>query len=211
MEDLKPIPLSALQHYAFCPRQCALIHNEQAWADNWHTAKGNILHERVDEGLPETRKGIRYERSVHVNAPQLRLVGILDLLEVDLVSKQLTPVEYKKGKTKTDNWDRIQLCAQALCLEEMRQTRINEGALWYWRSRRRERVMFDDTLREQTLAVIKQVAELFDSLAIPKAVYGKHCQSCSLVDLCNPRWTAKDLSRNYIMSLFEEGDEETAE
>ncbi len=211
MEDLKPIPLSALQHYAFCPRQCALIHNEQAWADNWHTAKGNILHERVDEGLPETRKGIRYERSVHVNAPQLRLVGILDLLEVDLVSKQLTPVEYKKGKTKTDNWDRIQLCAQALCLEEMRQTRINEGALWYWRSRRRERVMFDDTLREQTLAVIKQVAELFDSLAIPKAVYGKHCQSCSLIDLCNPRWTAKDLSRNYIMSLFEEGDEETAE
>lgn len=211
MEDLKPIPLSALQHYAFCPRQCALIHNEQAWADNWHTAKGNILHERVDEGLPETRKGIRYERSVHVNAPQLRLVGILDLLEVDLVSKRLTPVEYKKGKTKTDNWDRIQLCAQALCLEEMRQTRINEGALWYWRSRRRERVMFDDTLREQTLAVIKQVAELFDSLAIPKAVYGKHCQSCSLIDLCNPRWTAKDLSRNYIMSLFEEGDEETAE
>ncbi len=211
MEDLKPIPLSALQHYAFCPRQCALIHNEQAWADNWHTAKGNILHERVDEGLPETRKGIRYERSVHVNAPQLRLVGILDLLEVVLVSKRLTPVEYKKGKTKTDNWDRIQLCAQALCLEEMRQTRINEGALWYWRSRRRERVTFDETLREQTLAVIKQVAELFDSLAIPKAVYGKHCQSCSLIDLCNPRWSTKDLSRNYIMSLFEEGDEETSE
>ena len=211
MEDLKPIPLSALQHYAFCPRQCALIHNEQAWADNWHTAKGNILHERVDEGLPETRKGIRYERSVHVNAPQLRLVGILDLLEVDLATGQLTPVEYKKGKTKTDNWDRIQLCAQALCLEEMRQTRINEGALWYWRSRRRERVEFDDNLRKQTLDVIKQVAELFDSLIIPKDIYGKHCQSCSLLDLCNPRWSAKDLSRNYVTSIFEKGDEETSE
>lgn len=207
MEESKLIPLSALQHYAFCPRQCALIHNEQLWADNWHTAKGNVLHQRVDEGLPETRKGVRYERSVHVNAPKLRLVGQLDLLEVDLATGALTPVEYKKGEAKADDWDRIQLCAQALCLEEMRGVRIEEGALWYWHSRRRERVILDAVLRQQTLSVIVSVAKLFDSLCVPKAVYGKHCQSCSLLDLCNPLWSQRDSSRDYIEALYTETSE----
>ncbi|TNC79391.1 MAG: CRISPR-associated protein Cas4 [Oleiphilus sp.] len=211
MEDLKAIPLSALQHYAFCPRQCALIHNEQLWAENWHTAKGNVLHERVDEGLPETRNGIRFERSVQVHAPKLRLVGTLDLLEVNLKTGELTPVEYKKGKSKADNWDRIQLCAQAMCLEEMRSVKIVKGAIWYWRSRKREEVLLDSSLREQTLKVVQQVAELFDSHKTPRAIYGKHCESCSLKDLCNPRLTAKDQSKAYVDELYKDRDEETSE
>lgn len=211
MQDIKPIPLSALQHYAFCPRQCALIHNEQLWADNWHTATGNVLHQRVDQGLPETRKGIRYERSVHVHAPQLRLVGQLDLLEVDLSSGKFTPVEYKKGRSKTSDWDRIQLCAQAMCLEEMKGIRVDEGALWYWQTRRRECVVFDDALRMQTLTVVEQVASLFDSLRVPRAVYGKHCHACSLIDICNPLWSRNDKSILYIENLFGEDDEEASE
>jgi CRISPR-associated exonuclease Cas4 len=210
MEPPKSIPLSALQHYAFCPRQCALIHNEQVWADNWHTAKGNVLHERVDGGEPELRKGVRFERSVYVNAPKLRLVGKLDLLEVDVQSGRYTPVEYKKGKSKIDDCDRVQLCAQALCLEEMLNIKITEGALWYWRTRRRELVEFTDDIRQLTLQTISNVAELFDSLITPKAVYGKHCVSCSLIEICNPKLSQKDRSSAYVQQLFEGEYEETA-
>jgi CRISPR-associated exonuclease Cas4 len=211
MEALKSIPLSALQHYAYCPRQCALIHNEQLWADNWHTAKGNILHERVDRGEPETRKGVRFERNVHVNAPKLRLVGKLDLLEVELATGKRSPVEYKKGSSKPDDWDRIQLCAQVLCLEEMLDIKIEEGALWYWRTRRREQVNMDEALRAKTLKVIAQVAALFDSLSIPKAVYGKHCNACSLLDDCNPRWSSQDKSQDYMANIFKDTDEKAPE
>lgn len=211
MEDLKPIPLSALQHYAFCPRQCALIHNHQAWADNWHTAKGNILHERVDSAEPEKRKGIRFERAVYVNAPKLRLVGKLDLLEVELAKGRLTPVEYKKGKAKSDNWDRIQLCAQAMSLEEMMDKQITHGAMWYWQTRRREIVELTSSLRSETLAVITSVAELFDATLLPKAVYGKHCQACSLIDICNPKLSQNDTSQKYVEQLFRECDEKTSE
>jgi CRISPR-associated exonuclease Cas4 len=210
MDDQKPIPLSALQHYAFCPRQCALIHNHQAWADNWHTATGNLLHERVDRAEPEQRNGIRFERSVHVNAPLLRLVGKLDLLELELATGKLTPVEYKKGKAKTDNWDRIQLCAQALCLEEMRDTSISHGAMWYWQTRRREVVEFDTALRAETTAVIAKVAALFDQFQLPKAVYGPHCLGCSLIDICSPQLSQKDTSQKYVEQLFRECDEKTA-
>ena len=128
---MESIPLSALQHYAFCPRQCALIHNEQQWAGNLLTAQGDLLHERVDAGEPETRKGIRFERSVHVFSLILGMGGILDLLEINIHSGAMCPVEYKRGRPKKDHWDKVQLCAQARCLEEMRDAIITEGALWY--------------------------------------------------------------------------------
>ena len=118
-QDTRLIPLSALQHYAFCPRQCALIHNEQAWAENYLTAQGKALHERVDSGEPETRKGVRFERTVHVSAEKLGISGVLDLVEVETKTGRLKPVEYKRGKPKPDPMDEIQLCAQGLCLEEM--------------------------------------------------------------------------------------------
>ncbi|EFE50029.1 CRISPR-associated protein Cas4 [Neisseria elongata] len=151
-QDTRLIPLSALQHYAFCPRQCALIHNEQAWAENYLTAQGRALHERVDSGEPETRKGVRFERTVHVSAEKLGISGVLDLVEVDTKTGRLKPVEYKRGKPKPDPMDEIQLCAQGLCLEEMTGQTVSEGALWYMQTRHRVPVVFSDDLRTQTLA-----------------------------------------------------------
>lgn len=202
MIDRRYIPLSALQHYAFCPRQCALIHNEQSWSDNWLTAQGNLLHERVDSAESETRKGIRYERGVAVCAEQLGLIGKLDLVEIDIASGVYKPVEYKRGKPKVDNWDRIQLCAQALCLEEMLTLSITEGALWYWATRHREPVIFDNELRQQTIDVVEQVRALFDSSVTPMAVYGSKCKACSLYELCNPKLFGQDKSKAYVDFLF---------
>lgn len=200
--DVRLIPLSALQHYAFCPRQCALIHNEQAWADNYLTAQGNLLHKRVDSGEPETRNGTRFERAVMVSAEKLGITGKLDLMEKDLKTGKLTPVEYKKGKAKSDNWDKIQLCAQGLCLEEMTGKAINEGYLWYWQTRKREYVEFDNELRQQTLEIINKVRLVFTSGGLPKPKYEKKCQACSLIDICNPKLIQNDNSANYINLLF---------
>ena len=206
MSDKRLIPLSALQHYAFCPRQCALIHNEQLWSENALTAEGQLLHQRVDRGEPETRKGIRYERGVYVCAERLGLTGKLDLIEIDLATNQYRPIEYKRGRSKSENWDEIQLCAQVLCLEEMLNIHIEEGILWYWQTRRRESIVITTLLREQTIEIIQQVRQLFDSLITPKAKYEVKCDACSLYDLCNPKLIGRDKSKAYVESLFREDD-----
>lgn len=208
MQDEKLIPLSALQHFAFCPRQCALIHNEQVWAENWLTAQGQVLHQRVDRGEPETRKGVRYERGVLVSAESLGITGKLDLVEIDLSTGDMKPVEYKRGKPKKDNWDRIQLCAQGLCLEEMRGQPVRSGALWYWQTRHRDDVTFSEELRQETRQVIADVRQLLIRGQTPKAAYEKKCDSCSLFDLCNPKLLGKDLSARYVDDLFDEGEAE---
>ena len=200
---MREITLSALQHYAFCPRQCALIHNEQAWAENFLTAQGRVLHERVDGGEPETRKGVRFERSVHASAEKFGISGVLDMIEHELATGRLKPVEYKRGKPKADNWDKIQLCAQALCLEEMTGKTVVEGALWYQQTRHREPVVFSGSLRQETLAVIEQVRSLLESGATPPPVYGKHCKACSLVEICQPQLMGMDRSVGYVTGLFE--------
>lgn len=200
--DVRQIPLSALQHYVFCPRQCALIHNEQVWSENFLTAQGQQLHQRVDEGLPESRKGIRYERGVEVSAPSLGLVGKLDLVEVELATGRCCPVEYKRGKPKKDHSDLVQLCAQVLCLEEMLHTQIIEGAIWYWQTRHRQSVDLTPALRAETLAVIESTKLLLTSGLTPKANYKKKCDACSLYDLCNPKVTYQDHSMDYVQSLF---------
>ncbi|TNH03947.1 CRISPR-associated protein Cas4 [Testudinibacter sp. TR-2022] len=201
---MRTISLSALQHYAFCPRQCALIHNEQVWAENFLTAQGRALHERVDSGEPETRKGIRFERSVHVSAEALGLSGILDMVEHELATGRLKPVEYKRGKPKPEHWDEIQLCAQALCLEEMTGKTVDEGALWYQQTRHREPILFSDSLRQETLAVIAKVRSLLESGETPLPVYGKHCKACSLLELCQPVLLKRDRSAAYIAALYRE-------
>ncbi len=213
MVDLRLIPLSALQHYAFCPRQCALIHNEQMWSDNFLTAQGMVLHERVDSGEPESRKGVRYERGVLVAAPSLGLIGKLDLVECVVATGELFPVEYKRGKPKPSDWDELQLCAQALCLEEMTGSSVTQGALWYHRTRHRHPVQFSTQLREHTLEVISLVRKMLESGGTPKAQYGKHCKACSLIDLCQSLLTAKDQSLTYQQRLFRTDtvDEETSE
>lgn len=202
MSDTRLIPLSALQHYDFCPRQCALIHNEQIWAENYLTAQGQLLHERVDGGEPETRKGIRYERGVAVSVPKLGLTGKLDLIEHELASGNYLPVEYKRGRPKVADCDRIQLCAQGLCLEEMLSRPVGKGALWYWQTRHREVINFDDALRQKTLQIIASVRSLFISGETPKAKFEKKCKACSLLDLCNPSVTGNDKSRAYAQALF---------
>ena len=200
--DLPTVPLSALQHYAFCPRQCALIHIEQAWVENFLTAQGRALHERVDSGEPETRKGVHFARSVHVSAEKLGISGIIDMVEREVQTGRLKPVEYKRGKPKPEPFDEIQLCAQALCLEEMSGQTIAEGALWYMQTRHRVPVVFSDGLRAETLNVIAQVRELLANGQTPPPVYGKRCKACSLVEICQPELLGKDRSGKYVAELF---------
>jgi len=194
------IMLSALQHYAYCPRQFALIHVEQVWAENYFTAHGNLLHERVDSCDPEQRGNVRYERGVAVSSRQLRITGKLDLLEIEgKPPDRYFPVEYKRGKPKLEDWDKIQLCAQALCLEEMRDITIKEGALWYWQVRKREPVLIDSALRDVTFAAIEDAHQLLLLGKTPAPIdKKKRCRACSLVDLCEPDAFRRDHSGEYV-------------
>lgn len=198
------LAISALQHYAYCPRQFALIHIEQVWEENWFTAEGRVLHERVDSGVAEQRRGMRYERGVLLLSQRYRLTGKMDLLEIEQGDPpRYFPVEYKRGKPKVEDWDRIQLCAQALCIEEMRHTHVDEGAIWYWEVRKREPVAIDDALRETTVAVIEGAHALLASGKTPPPTEDKkRCRACSLVDLCEPDAFRRDHSARYINELF---------
>ena len=197
--------ISALQHYAFCPRQFALIHVEQVWADNRFTAEGNILHERVDSGVAEQRKGIRYERGVMLKSLRYGLTGQMDLLEIETgTPPRYFPVEYKRGKPKVEDWDRIQLCAQALCIEEMRDVHVSEGAIWYWEVRKRESIVIDETLRAITIAVIEGARAVLESGKTPPPTDAvKRCRACSLHSLCEPETFRRDHSKRYVNDLFE--------
>ncbi|WP_282109992.1 CRISPR-associated protein Cas4 [Shewanella algicola] len=206
MLDVRLVNISALQHFAFCQRQCALIHLEQVWQENYLTAHGRQLHERVDNGEPETRKGVRFERGVVVTAPHIGLTGKLDLLEHHKESNQFIPVEYKRGKPKASDIDKVQLCAQALCIEETLSISVANGALWYWQTRKRITVDFDLALRQQTIEFVKQVQQLFELGMTPPAIFGSHCNACSLIDICQPNLTSKDNSSSYIKSLYCVGD-----
>lgn len=204
------LPLSALQHYAYCPRQCALIHVEQVWAENRFTAEGRRLHERVDSGVAEQRRGTRYERGVLLLSQRYRLTGKMDLLEVEAGDPpRYFPVEYKRGKPKVQDWDRIQLCAQALCLEEMRDVCVDVGAIWYWEVRHREPVMIDAELRQATVSVIESVhAQMASGQTPPPLKDDKRCRACSLVDLCHPASFRRDRSASYVKGIFQ--DEEAS-
>ena len=199
------LPLSALQHCAYCPRQFALIHVEQVWAENRFTAEGRILHERVDSGEVEQRGKLRYERSVQLVSERYRIRGKMDLLEIECTEPpRYFPVEYKRGKPKLEDWDKIQLCAQALCIEEMKNTQVTEGAIWYWQVRRREAVALDDSLRQATLSTIEQAASILASGRTPPPINNKKlCRACSLVDLCQPHTFRQDWSARYMAQLGE--------
>jgi CRISPR-associated exonuclease Cas4 len=187
-EDL--LPLSALQHLLFCERQCALIHIEQLWAENLFTAEGRILHERADSGERQTRKDIRIERAVPLRSFRLGLSGKADVIEHhrgDDGKWHPFPVEYKRGRPKAANWDQVQLCAQALCLEEMLNCAVPEGALFYGKNRRRREVRFDDELRRETEEAAARLHALVRSGKTPPARYENKCESCSLMNLCMPK------------------------
>jgi len=205
-DNTQTVMISALQHYVFCPRQFALIHVEQAWADNRFTAEGNILHERVDSGAAEQRKGTRYERSVMLKSERYKITGKMDLLEIEQSDPpKYLPVEYKRGKPKVGDWDRVQVCAQALCIEEMRDTEVTKGAIWYWEVRRREMVEIDNALRAVTIDAIENAHAILNSGKTPLPTKNtKRCRACSLLDLCEPDTFRKDHSARYVSALFED-------
>lgn len=184
------LPLSALQHLLFCERQCALIHIEQAWDENRLTAEGGLLHERVHEREDETRGDVRIARGLRLRSLRLGLTGQADVVEFhreDDGSWRPFPVEYKRGRPKTADCDRVQLCAQAMCLEEMRGVAVPAGALFYGTTRRREDVTFDAALRATVEVTARRLHALVAAGVTPPAVYEKKCENCSLIALCRPR------------------------
>ena len=187
------VMLSALQHIIFCERQCALIHVEQLWSENVFTAEGRIMHDKVDTAKQEKRKDIRVEYGVPLRSLRLGLIGKADVVEFNRQEDKWHPfpVEYKRGKPKKDNCDKVQLCAQAICLEEMLSCTITEGALFYGTTRRREDVVFDTALRTETKETAEKVHELIGSGITPKPEYSKKCKSCSLEQLCMPKTCGK--------------------
>jgi CRISPR-associated exonuclease Cas4 len=180
------IGISALQHWLYCPRQCALIHLEQLWAENRFTAEGQVLHRRAHEGPSETRPGIRITRSLPVRSPTLGLSGLCDVVEFHQ-NGSIVPVEYKRGKPKLHRADEVQLCAQALCLEEMLSTELSHGYLFYGQRKRRTEVPFDAPLRALVIRLARELHQLFSDRHTPPAVYESHkCDACSLIHLCQP-------------------------
>lgn len=190
MEDDDLIPLSALQHQLYCPRQCALIHLERLWADNRQTAEGHLLHQRADQPRGERRRGVRTVTAMPLISPALGIAGVADVVEFieTAEGERAHPVEYKRGRPKAHRADEVQLCAQALCLEAMLGQTVGEGALYYGETRRRVVVLFDVGLRELTHATIRATRAMLDSKVTPSARYApKRCDACSLIDLCQPR------------------------
>lgn len=188
--DDELLPLSALQHLLFCERQCALIHIEGLWVENRLTVEGRHLHQKAHEGPDETRAGVRTTRGLALRSLRLGLVGKADVVEFHpgKVAGRLTPfpVEYKRGKPKRHDADLVQLCAQALCLEEMLGTEVEQGALFYGQTRRRLDVTFDAELRDLTEATARSLHELIASRRTPRATREPKCDACSLLELCLP-------------------------
>lgn len=190
MDDDELIPISALQHYLYCPRQCALIHVERLWAENRQTAEGRLLHDRADQPQVERRHGVRTVTAMPLSCPELGITGVADVVEFHAagVGERPYPVEYKRGRPKAHRADEVQLCAQALCLEAMFGQKVEEGALFCGMPRRRTVVAIDDALRKLTLEVIQATREMVCAGRTPLASYeAKRCDACSLIDLCQPR------------------------
>ncbi len=200
------IPLSALQHYLFCQRQCALIHVEQIWREDAATAEGRLMHERADAGRGETRPGVRIARGLAIRSLALGVSGKADVVEFHASADahgQVFPVEYKRGKPKAHRADEVQLCAQALCLEEMFDTAVPAGALFYGTTRRRMPVAFDASLRTLTARVAADTHAMLHAGITPPPVETPACRRCSLLDECRPsrlqhppsigRWLAAQL------------------
>ncbi|WP_246588587.1 CRISPR-associated protein Cas4 [Pelorhabdus rhamnosifermentans] len=198
--------LSGIQHMAFCERQWALIHIEQVWSENVRTVEGQHLHERTDDPFAdESRKKVRIVRAMPLVSQQLGLRGIADVVEFyqspnyvagktcELEGREgwwrPAPVEYKRGRPKKDDRDAVQLCAQAIALEEMLQISIDEGFLFYGQTKHREPITLDETLRKHTVELALRMHQLIQDGKTPKAQKGRHCSQCSLVEQCQPEWT----------------------
>lgn len=197
------IPISALQHWSYCPRQCALIHVEQVFADNVHTARGNAVHALVDEPGAERKGTVRIERAMPLWCDRLGLVGKADLVEF-AADGSAYPVEYKHGPRRQHRHDDLQLAAQAVCLEEMTGKPVPAGAIFHFSSRRRREVEIDATLREAVDTAVQAVRELLATSTLPPPVNDARCRQCSLIELCQPRVIAEQSRYNSLLTrLFD--------
>lgn len=200
LREDEPLLISALNQYLFCPRRCALMHTERIWAENAHTAKGTLLHEHADSSGYEHDKGAKVLRGLTLYSMRYGLTGRADIVEVREVETALgrrkgyTPVEYKKGKRRRFENDEVQLCAQALCLEEMFSTQIERGYIFHAASKRRHEVTFDAALRVETVKTIEAVRALLASKVTPAARLLPRCDGCSLRDVCLPELSDPSLS-----------------
>lgn len=196
---MEPIPLSALQHAVYCLRQAALIHLERLWAENRFTAEGDVLHAITDKGGKRGGRGARRVNALPLASTRLNLVGVADLVEFSRPAADAPevafPVEYKRGKPKPHRADEVQLCAQALCLEEMTGQPVPEGALFYATTRRRVTVPFDADLRALTEATVVELAGVLSSgITPPPTTHRNRCRACSLADLCRPDVVSRPVS-----------------
>ncbi len=206
--ESEPIMLSALEHYAYCPRQCALIHIEQTFDENIYTLKGHIVHERVDQAIQRNEDAMRVERALPIWSKRLGLTGRADVVEFH--DNIPYPVEYKLGKQRQWQYEAIQVCAQALCLEEMLGCDVPRGAIYYCSSRVRREIVFDTQLRETVTHMVQAVRNMFNSLTMPSAVNDQRCEKCSLVESCLPAVLAAPTRwQSYRAGLFTPHGEST--
>lgn len=200
------LPLSGLQHMAFCERQWALIHVEGLWEESSDTLRGRFFHERVDAAGYSCRAGVRAERNVRLVSHRLGIYGVADIVEYHPEGDvPVMPVEYKVGKPKVENWDRLQVCAQALCLEEMEGARIDAGALFYGETRRREDVEITRGLRERVASLAQRMHELFAQGLTPMGENSGKCNRCSLQNECLPRIIGRRVDKYWKEYGLEDG------
>lgn len=202
--------LSGLQHFSFCRRQWALIHIEQQWEENYRTIDGEIFHDNAhDDTYRETRNGVLIRRGLHVFSHTLGMRGICDVVEFSPSTEEISlsnydakylpiPIEYKRGEPKPYNADELQLCAQAICLEEMLLCDIKKGYLYYGITKHRKEIIFDNNLRENVFTSSKEMHELFQKKYTPKVKISKKCNACSLKDLCLPKLNNNPSVSTYI-------------
>ena len=205
-EGNDPIMISALEHYSYCPRQCALIHVEQAFDDNVHTMRGHAAHERVDQTGYEERPGFRIERSMPIWSDRLGLVGRCDVVEFDAAGPPY-PVEYKHGARRPKLHDDLQVAAQAICLEEMTGKQTPRGAIYHFSSRRRREVLITNSLKQQVEEAVVLIRIMLSSGILPPAVNDARCKECSLKEICQPEaLAAQGLRARLLRTLFDVSD-----
>jgi CRISPR-associated exonuclease Cas4 len=194
------VPLSALEHFAYCPRQCALIHVEQVFDENVYTLRGRAIHEHVDEPGTEWVEGVRVERALPLWSRRLGLTGKADMVEFP--GNVPYPVDYKHGPKGRAKFARFQLCGQALCLEEMFGEGVPKGAIYHFRSRCRSEIEFTAGLREDTLRLVEQIREMLTSALVPAPPNDARCPNCSLAGVCMPALAVRSRVRRTMEELF---------
>lgn len=211
--------ISGIQHFKFCRRQWALIHIEQQWEENAHTVIGELMHRRVhDPLLEEKRKGTLIVRALPVSSREMGICGECDMVEFRRCEEgirlhghrgtySIYPIEYKKGKPKVTDEDKLQLAAQIMCLEEMFSAQISEGAIFYGETRRREAVEMTEDLRREVKNCFREMHQYYDRQYTPKVKYNKSCNACSLREICLPKISKVKPVKTYISQMLREETE----